>query len=381
MVTDLVVEQFELVLAFELGLQDLDADDGGHALAGVVAAEVGVVVLEDALLARVVVDLAGKRGAQAGQMCAAIGRVDGVGKGEDRFVVAVGVLDCGLDVGRFDLHVDVDRLVQDRTILVEIAHKRLHATLEIEVDLACLVAAFIDEMDIDAACEEGHLAESCHQRVPVVFEYVENCVVAQKTLDRAGLVAGTVPDLLQVGHRHAAPELLLPDLAVALYLRHHPLAERVDRADADTVEAAGDLVAGTAELSAGVQFRHHDGQRGQTGLLLRADGNAGTVVFDGYTLVLVDRHHDLVAAALHRLIDGVVDDLVDHVMQRLVVGAADVHAGPLANSLQAFEHLDLIGAVDEILLVHPFSHRILQQFEAAEIAADSPARMSPLAPA
>ena len=46
------------------------------------------------------------------------------------------------------------------------------------------------------------------------------------------------------------------------------------------------------------------------------------------------------------LVDGVVDDLVDHVVQaRAVVGVADVHAGPLADRVEPLQHLDAVGAV------------------------------------
>ena len=47
-----------------------------------------------------------------------------------------------------------------------------------------------------------------------------------------------------------------------------------------------------------------------------------------------------------RLVDAVVDDLVHHVVQaRAIVGVADIHARTLADSLQALENLDGIGAV------------------------------------
>ena len=49
--------------------------------------------------------------------------------------------------------------------------------------------------------------------------------------------------------------LLLVALAVLVDLDEQPLAERVDHADTDAVEAAGDLVAVAAELAAGMQAR------------------------------------------------------------------------------------------------------------------------------
>ena len=46
------------------------------------------------------------------------------------------------------------------------------------------------------------------------------------------------------------------------------------------------------------------------------------------------------------LVDGVVDDLVDHVVQtRPVVGVADVHAGAFADRVEPLQHLDAVGAV------------------------------------
>ena len=53
-----------------------------------------------------------------------------------------------------------------------------------------------------------------------------------------------------------------------------------------------------------------------------------------------------VGMAGQRLVDGVVDDLVDHVVQAgAVVGVADIHAGALAHRIEAAQHLDRIGAI------------------------------------
>jgi hypothetical protein len=60
----------------------------------------------------------------------------------------------------------------------------------------------------------------------------------------------------------------------------------------------------------------------------------------------VKDHVDPVAEARQRLVDRIVDDLVDHVVQAgAVVGVADIHAGALANGIEAAQHLDRIGIV------------------------------------
>jgi hypothetical protein len=59
----------------------------------------------------------------------------------------------------------------------------------------------------------------------------------------------------------------------------------------------------------------------------------------------MDGDVDAVAGAGHGLVDGVVDDLEDHVVQGLGVGAADVHARPPADGLEALQDLDAVGGV------------------------------------
>ena len=53
----------------------------------------------------------------------------------------------------------------------------------------------------------------------------------------------------------------------------------------------------------------------------------------------------VVGVAVHRLVDGVVEDLPDEVVQPDGADAADVHAGALADGLEAFEDGDVFCGV------------------------------------
>jgi acetyl esterase/lipase len=60
----------------------------------------------------------------------------------------------------------------------------------------------------------------------------------------------------------------------------------------------------------------------------------------------VEGDPDEVAMAGQRLVDRIVGDLEHHVVEaRAVVGVADIHAGALADRVEALQHLDRIGAV------------------------------------
>ena len=112
------------------------------------------------------------------------------------------------------------------------------------------------------------------------------------------------------------------------------------------MQAAGHLVAAAvAELAARVQDGEHD-LDGRLALLLHhRDRDAAAVVDDGDRVVGVDRDVDRVAVARQRLVDRVVDDLVDQVVQAAHTGRADVHARPLAHGLEALEDGDVLGVV------------------------------------
>ena len=118
------------------------------------------------------------------------------------------------------------------------------------------------------------------------------------------------------------------------------------------MQAAGDLVAAAvAELAAGVQDGEHDLERPDlSSFSIFATGmprplSTTVTELSGW---IVDR--DRVAVAGQRLVDRVVDDLVDEVVQAAHAGRADVHAGTLAHGLEALEDRDVLGVVARLLL-------------------------------
>ena len=111
------------------------------------------------------------------------------------------------------------------------------------------------------------------------------------------------------------------------------------------MEAAGDLVGASAELAAGVEGGHDGFQGGPAGGGVGVHRDAPAIVGDGDLAPPVDGDVHPVAESGHRLVDGVVEDLVDQVVQSPLVGGADVHAGSDPDGLQSLQHLDVGGGV------------------------------------
>ena len=111
------VAELGLGLALELWVLKLGRDDRGEAFADVLAAEVVVLLLELALVARVLVERAGQRRAEAAEMAASLDRVDVVGEREDRLLVGGVPLHRDLDRALLALTLERDDLLSDRLLV------------------------------------------------------------------------------------------------------------------------------------------------------------------------------------------------------------------------------------------------------------------------
>jgi hypothetical protein len=136
------------------------------------------------------------------------------------------------------------------------------------------------------------------------------------------------------------------DPAVAPDPEQEHVREGVHDRDADAVEAARHLVGVLVELAAGMELGHDDLRRRHPLLGMDVGRDAAAVVAHRDRAVGVEHHVDAVAIACQRLVDRVVDDLVDHVMQTgAVVRVADIHARALPDGIEPAQDGDRLRAV------------------------------------
>lgn len=115
------------------------------------------------------------------------------------------------------------------------------------------------------------------------------------------------------------------------------------------MEATRDLVSAATELSASVEGGHDDFECGFLLLGVTIDRDAAAIIDHGHNIVTANGAGDGIADSSQRFIDRIVDEFADEVVQAALVGAANVHAGALANGFEALENLNLLGT---IRLVH-----------------------------
>ena len=94
-----------------------------------------------------------------------------------------------------------------------------------------------------------------------------------------------------------------------------------------------------------MEHRHDDFDAGLVLARVHADGDAVTVVLDLDAAILENGDIDARASTCHRLVDAVVDDLLDELVETTLPGVADVHGGAALHPFQAFENLNGVSRV------------------------------------
>src|SRR5690606_4478213 len=122
--------------------------------------------------------------------------------------------------------------------------------------------------------------------------------------------------------------------------------QRVDDGNADAVQTARHLVGILVEFAAGMKLGHDHFGGGNPLFPVHGGRDTATVIGDGDRTVGVEIDLNVSRVTGKRLVDRIVDDLIDHVVQAgAVIGIADIHARTLAHGIETLQDLDRLGAV------------------------------------
>ncbi len=335
----------ELVLRLrgEFRIGNLHGKHAGQSLARVIARQGELLLAGDASRIRVIVHDAGQGCAETRQMRAAVTLGNVVGEAEHGLVIAVVPPQCAFESDAVALGPHSNGLTNHRGLgAVKIADEGRDAAIITQLDLLGLHAATVGEDNGDAAVEKRQLAQTVFERGEVKLGLGEGLgrgqeghLGASAPLGRLELGQGCIG--IPIGEAHG----ILAALAENPELQ--PLRQGIDDGDADAVEAARNLVGVLVEFAAGMQLGHDDFSGRNALGWMDVGRNAAAVVTDGDGAIGVEDDDDAVAIASQSLVDGIVDDLIDHVVKAgTIIGVADIHAGPLANGVEALQHLDRI---------------------------------------
>ena len=200
--------------------------------------------------------------------------------------------------------------------------------------------------DFDAAEQIGLRARHLEQALRLEGCFRAEDIGVRLEADARAAAVVDLAEVLELALGMAALKAHAIEFLAARDLDLEPRRQRVDDGDTDAVQAARGLVDLGVEFAAGVQRAHDHFERGLfRKFRMRIDGDAAAIVGDAEEAVGGEFDLDEGGMARQRFVHRVVDDFGEQMMQRLLVGAADIHAGPTPHRLQPLEHLDVAGGV------------------------------------
>ncbi len=340
---DIGIAELGLGLALELGIGELDGDDGGDALPAVLAGNL-VIALDDAILNAVIIQHTGKGRLEARFVHTAFGGINLVGEAEDEFVVAVVILNRHLGRGIVlpAAHID-DILMEGRLIPVAPGGKLPDTALVAHRIRDRLLAPGIGDGNVQSGGQECLFPHAGMKNLIIIFQRIEHLGIRLEGDFGTGAVGFAHDGHFLSDVAPGKPHLI--DVAVFMNPNLQPLGQSVDDRRAHAVEAAGYLITAAAELTTGMEDGENDFQSGLAGLGLDIHGDTTAVISDGDGIAGVNGDGDILAIAGQSLIDGVIHDFIDQMVQARRGRGADIHTGPFPDGFQTLQNLNLLRAV------------------------------------
>ncbi len=195
--------------------------------------------------------------------------------------------------------------------------------------------------DFDAGKQVGLRAGELEQAGGLELGVLAEDLAVGDEADGGAAPVGGAAEALQRAGGQPLGELLRPQLLVPRDFDPRVAGQCVDHRDADAVEAAAGGIGLAGELAARMQRGQDHFQRRFAGIFgVLVDRDAAAVVADRKAVALLQRHFDPRGVAGDRLVHRIVEHFGGEVVQRALVGAADIHAGAAADRLQPLQHFD-----------------------------------------
>ncbi len=147
--------------------------------------------------------------------------------------------------------------MQGLAVAVDITRKRRDSAFKMEGHLSA--GSFINQLDGDAAGNESHFPEplgKCFKTETGFFQ--EDGAVVPEGSGSSGFVTLIGANRGDFALRNAFFIALEINFVIPLDRYFTPFRKRVNSRNANTVQAAGDFIAASAKLAAGMQYRHNN---------------------------------------------------------------------------------------------------------------------------
>src|SRR6185369_397098 len=229
-------------------------------------------------------------------MRATIDRVDVVGERIYLLVVTIVVLNGHFDRERVSNLLKIDWLVvQDAAALVQVFDELSDTATIVKLVRLLSLFALIFDRDPNSFVEKSFFAQALRKFFKTEFRSVEDFGVRLE--GNLGAAFTSLAGLLQALNRNSAHIVLFVSQSIAPDFQMQLFRKKVNAGHPDAVQSAGDFVSIRIELTACMQFGHHNLSRRTLFFLHHIDGNTAAVIDYRNRVIEMDRYFNCVAVS------------------------------------------------------------------------------------
>jgi hypothetical protein len=137
--------------------------------------------------------------------------------------------------------------------------------------------------------------------------------------------------------------------AFAVNVGLQPLTEGVDNTDANSMQPSCDFVRFVIKFSTSVKSGKNNLQGTYVSLFMEFNRNAPAVILDGTGAIGVDVDDYIVTITCEGLIDGIIQDLIDQMVQPIKAAVANIHIRSFTYRVNTAEDFYFAGVVSMVL--------------------------------
>ena len=182
----------------------------------------------------------------------------------------------------------------------------------------------------------------------VIFDIVKGLVRSKKSYFRASF-AVRIPN-----HFHFFIDFtIFEDQDVFFFIAPNtqlePGRQCIHYRNADAVQTARDLIGILVKFTASVKLGHNHLGRRYPLFLVDINRNTAAIIGHTHRAITVQNNFDNIAIPGQSFIDGVINNLIDHMVETgTVIGITNIHTRAFAYRIEAFQNLNRLGIISLI---------------------------------
>ena len=215
----------------------------------------------------------------------------------------------------------------------------------------------ICQHNFQASGKKRHFPKPSFKHIIFKNGFLKYSIIRHKSYLCSCLIGIAFPDHFQFIDNFSSFITLFINFSFITDFHFQPIGKSIYNRSPYSVKSSGYFISSASEFSAGMKYSKDNFYSRNACLMINSNRNPPPIVSYCNGIIFIDFHINTVTESCQCFIYGIINNLIDKMMQSSCRCASDIHTGPFSYSLKSFQYLNFICT---ILMLYLFcTHNIL----------------------